>query len=211
MVKISENEKIILAYLVTNCEFYHLTEEESLDYIRFNFSKPISRRTFYNYKSMIYDNYSPFPNNKPEKREEICLRKQIRFQSNHLHNRKKLGVFSLLRAKYDITKKAEERNIPLEDFDKLNFIPSHFPNTLENVNSFFKQTEMSLEGYKMRADRRIKNNLESIPDNVTIRSEYVKCGKDECSSCKHGPYYYGYWRDEEGKLKKKYIGLVPIT
>jgi len=127
MVKISENEKIILSYLVTNCEFYHLTENESLDYISLNFPRPISRRTLYNYKRMIYDNYSSFPDIKSEKRKESSLLNQIRLKSTyHLNNRKKLGVFSLLRAKYDITKKAQERNILLADFDKLNFIPSIF-------------------------------------------------------------------------------------
>ncbi|HET9805395.1 MAG TPA: hypothetical protein VFP49_00650 [Nitrososphaeraceae archaeon] len=26
-----------------------------------------------------------------------------------------------------------------------------------------------------------------------------------CIGCKHGPYYYAYWKDKSGKLKKKYI------
>jgi hypothetical protein len=47
---------------------------------------------------------------------------------------------------------------------------------------------------------------ESIPDNATIRKEYVKCGKEVCEEL-HGPYYYAYWKDPESKkLKKKYIG-----
>jgi hypothetical protein len=41
---------------------------------------------------------------------------------------------------------------------------------------------------------------------LTIRKEYVKCGNPYCYRCKHGPYYYAYWK-ENGKLKKKYIGL----
>jgi hypothetical protein len=46
----------------------------------------------------------------------------------------------------------------------------------------------------------------SIPNNATIRREYVKCGKETCEE-KHGPYYYAYWKDPESKkLKKKYIG-----
>jgi hypothetical protein len=47
----------------------------------------------------------------------------------------------------------------------------------------------------------------SIPENSTIRKEYVKCGKTPCYHEKHGPYYYAYWKDPETKkLKKKYIG-----
>jgi len=60
--------------------------------------------------------------------------------------------------------------------------------------------------------------MESIPSNSTIRLEFVKCGKSNCSKCRenygyldhypHGPYYYAYWRDKnnKGKLRKKYIG-----
>ena len=48
-------------------------------------------------------------------------------------------------------------------------------------------------------------NYKSIPSNATIRKEYTKCGNLHCYRCKHGPYYYGYWK-ENGKLKKKYIG-----
>jgi hypothetical protein len=49
------------------------------------------------------------------------------------------------------------------------------------------------------------NNSRNLPINATIRKEYVRCGKLECPS-KHGPYYYAYWKDDSGKLKKKYIG-----
>jgi hypothetical protein len=50
------------------------------------------------------------------------------------------------------------------------------------------------------------NRAKSIPENATIRKEYVKCGKEICKQ-KHGPYYYAYWKDpERRKLKKKYIG-----
>jgi hypothetical protein len=48
-------------------------------------------------------------------------------------------------------------------------------------------------------------NYKSIPTSATIRKEYVKCGNPNCSRCKHGPYYYGYWK-ENRKLKKKYLG-----
>jgi hypothetical protein len=50
------------------------------------------------------------------------------------------------------------------------------------------------------------NRSKSIPENATIRKEYIKCGKQLCEQ-KHGPYYYAYWKDPESKkLKKKYIG-----
>jgi hypothetical protein len=43
-----------------------------------------------------------------------------------------------------------------------------------------------------------------IPENATIRMEFVKCN---CYRQLHGPYYYGYWKDPETKrLRKRYIG-----
>jgi hypothetical protein len=42
---------------------------------------------------------------------------------------------------------------------------------------------------------------------VTYRLEMVRCGKSNCRSCPHGPYWYAYYR--EGKrLRSRYIGPV---
>jgi hypothetical protein len=50
------------------------------------------------------------------------------------------------------------------------------------------------------------DRAKSIPQNATIRKEYIKCGKEMCE-LKHGPYYYAYWKHPGSKkLKKKYIG-----
>jgi hypothetical protein len=40
---------------------------------------------------------------------------------------------------------------------------------------------------------------------VTFRQEYVRCGREGCSRCPHGPYWYAYWR-EAGRLRSRYIG-----
>jgi hypothetical protein len=40
---------------------------------------------------------------------------------------------------------------------------------------------------------------------VTYRLQPVRCGKQGCSRCPHGPYWYGYWR-EDGRLRSRYIG-----
>jgi hypothetical protein len=56
-------------------------------------------------------------------------------------------------------------------------------------------------------------NFQMLPPNATVRYEYVKCGKSNCIKCSekdyHGGYYYAYFRHKEnqGKLKKKYIGF----
>jgi hypothetical protein len=40
---------------------------------------------------------------------------------------------------------------------------------------------------------------------VTYREELVRCGKERCTRCPHGPYWYAYWR-EGGRLRSRYIG-----
>jgi hypothetical protein len=40
---------------------------------------------------------------------------------------------------------------------------------------------------------------------VTFRQEMVRCGKQGCARCPHGPYWYAYWR-EGGKMRSRYIG-----
>lgn len=50
-----------------------------------------------------------------------------------------------------------------------------------------------------------KRNYSNVPSNATIKSEKINCGKS-CMMCPHSPYYYAYWKDDSGKLKKKYIG-----
>ena len=41
--------------------------------------------------------------------------------------------------------------------------------------------------------------------SVTYRLESVRCGKEGCRTCPHGPYWYAYYREGE-KLKSRYIG-----
>ena len=43
------------------------------------------------------------------------------------------------------------------------------------------------------------------PLHVTYRQEEVRCGSDGCNGCPHGPYWYGYWK-EDGRTRKMYIG-----
>src|SRR5438093_4062379 len=40
---------------------------------------------------------------------------------------------------------------------------------------------------------------------VTYRQEHVRCGRENCTRCPHGPYWYAYWR-EGGRLRSRYIG-----
>lgn len=49
-------------------------------------------------------------------------------------------------------------------------------------------------------------------ETVTRRRELVRCGRAGCRcerpDGRHGPYWYEYWRDERGRLRKRYAGRV---
>jgi hypothetical protein len=62
---------------------------------------------------------------------------------------------------------------------------------------------------KVNSERQTSiNNAKDIQENATLRREFIKCGNPDCRyrEGRHGPYYVAYWKDENGKLKKKYIG-----
>jgi hypothetical protein len=84
--------------------------------------------------------------------------------------------------------------------------------TARTFYKLLKQCTKALDGAeklvnKINTSQTLATNRKSIPQNATIRSEYIKCGKDRCSHETHGPYYYAYWKDAKTKkLMKKYIG-----
>ncbi len=60
------------------------------------------------------------------------------------------------------------------------------------------------------ADRRSGQNggpirAEKQVGSLTFRYETVRCGKENCTRCPHGPYWYAYWK-EGGRTRSRYIG-----
>lgn len=49
------------------------------------------------------------------------------------------------------------------------------------------------------------DGLSEGPSRVTYRQERVRCGKESCTRCPHGPYWYAYWR-EGGRVRSRYVG-----
>jgi len=43
--------------------------------------------------------------------------------------------------------------------------------------------------------------------NVRLREQWVRCGKQACSKCPHGPYWYALWR-EDGRRRSRYVGKL---
>ena len=205
MAKPSVQEKLVLTFLITNSEIYRLNEKEALKYIQFNFSKPISRRTFYNYKKMIYNNCMlPYNNNEECDNNDNDSQFFKSLQITNSINCKQLSPLSLLDAKEDLIQEGLKLNIYLDVLNKINLFPKYFINSLNHAESVLTHSKNFIKQFESRSQLH-NANYTSLPTNVTIRREYVKCGKNSCSRCNHGPYYYGYWRENNGKLKKKYI------
>lgn len=50
-------------------------------------------------------------------------------------------------------------------------------------------------------------SFESGGPKVRLRQQWVKCGKDACTRCPHGPYWYAHWR-EDGRRRSRYVGKL---
>ena len=101
----------------------------------------------------------------------------------------------------------------LSYYHSIGWKPSRFSRkrtTFEKVIAHANKTAKFLNKIKSRQLVCI-TRVRSIPENATIRKEYIKCGKELCEEL-HGPYYYAYWKDPVvKKLKKKYIGIYIPT
>ena len=53
-MKFTPSEKRMLKLMIVDCDVHHMTERESRLYITKRFGRPISRRTYYNYKNKVY-------------------------------------------------------------------------------------------------------------------------------------------------------------
>ena len=196
MLKLSDKEKQILLYLITNCEIYQLNESEALKYIKDKDSKSISRRTYYNYKNQIYKDHDK---NSPyfglfRFHDSIQRSKDITSISLLSHRERIIrdGLINGNISSRDEFSRLDDLKLSLEKMrEKSIFLIKESEKVLVKINSKIQTTSI---------------NFKSIPKKATIRKEYVKCRQDMCLGCIHGPYYYAYWRDQSRKLKKKYIG-----
>ena len=83
-------------------------------------------------------------------------------------------------------------------------IPIYYNQLLHKTDKFLDHSKKFLA--KSNSDERTsRKNYNGVPSNATIKEERIKCGKS-CLMCPHGPYYYAYWKSDNGKLKKMYIG-----
>jgi len=55
------------------------------------------------------------------------------------------------------------------------------------------------------ADPRPIDQVVDYPADASIQTKWIKCGKSDCKTCPHGPYYYAMWRDGD-RVRTKYLG-----
>jgi len=86
--------------------------------------------------------------------------------------------------------------------------------SIEDVEAELRRRIEELERLKKRLkeleeeERKLLDELSELGlPRGSIVAKYVKCGKEGCRKCPHGPYYYLVWK-EGGKTKWKYIGKV---
>lgn len=69
-----------------------------------------------------------------------------------------------------------------------------------------RRLQILVRGLLLHADGPVDaHEPDEAPARVTYRQQHVRCGKEGCRSCPHGPYWYAYWK-EEGRTRKQYIG-----
>ena len=70
--------------------------------------------------------------------------------------------------------------------------------------------EHQLRRLVILAKARLENrgvSFGSAAPNVSLRRQMVRCGKESCTRCPHGPYWYAYWR-EDGRRRSRYVGKL---
>jgi hypothetical protein len=70
--------------------------------------------------------------------------------------------------------------------------------------------EHGLRRLQILTRARLEQAGASLPQDgpkVSLREQMVRCGKDGCTKCPHGPYWYAYWT-EDGKRHSRYVGRL---
>ena len=60
---------------------------------------------------------------------------------------------------------------------------------------------------RAQLERRISPQS-SVEPKVSLRQQMVRCGKQGCTKCPHGPYWYAHWT-EEGRRRTRYVRRLP--
>ena len=189
MKKSNIRNSTLITHLIKSCENYDLSEKESLKTINKVLNKDISRRTYYNHKKRLYDKemIQKVKGSIYDTQALRCLILNVEDTNREKSLEADKLIAKQLPGRADIFHDVKLQKAELENYEKTKTLIAQFEN----------QMNKPLQKY------------DGIPKNANIREEFVKCGKENCNDCPHGPYYYAYWRDvNTKKLKKKYLGVI---
>ncbi|MEJ7642735.1 MAG: hypothetical protein WKF36_11185 [Candidatus Nitrosocosmicus sp.] len=198
MKKLSDFEQQLFLQLIKSCEYYHLNEKQSIECINKILNINISIRTYYIYKRKLYS-HDVFNRLKESIYSSPIDRSAILFLSDDADSKVRTKANKLIADQFP--------NMTLSPLQ-----PPYYADNNENQvekpkDTFLADIRKIKETYPLSNDK-----LNFLPKNVTFREEFVKCGKEACNLCPHGPYYYTYWKDKtnniKSKLRKKYLGVL---
>ncbi len=190
-----EEQQLILQ-LIKSCEYYHLNEKQSVECINKILNRNISRRTYYSYKNKLY-------------KDDIFSKLKESIYNSPLV---RTSILLLNDNDTDLEVRSKVNKLIVDQFPNNNsysFQSSHNNDSGKNNKDKLKDILLKINQFK-EIEISSKTILNALPKNASIREEFIKCGKDACNLCPHGPYYYAYWKektkDNQNKLRKKYLG-----
>ena len=68
-----------------------------------------------------------------------------------------------------------------------------------------RRLQILVRGLLLHADGPVESHEPDELTRVTYRQHLVRCGKEGCAGCPHGPYWYAHWT-EDGRRRKQYVG-----
>jgi hypothetical protein len=80
----------------------------------------------------------------------------------------------------------------------------------EVLDAVLEMDEHELRRIVILARARLESRgvrFEDGTPEVKLRKQLVRCGKENCTRCPHGPYWYAYWR-EDGRRRSRYVGKL---
>lgn len=195
------NSKDSLSRLIKYCVYYDLSEIRSLDFINHKLSTPISRSTYYNHKRCLFQD-EKFQSLKKSIFKSKMLKSLMLYMDDDADDSNCYELNTLISKQFP--KKQDVFHITDGQFDKGSRL-------YNKIKSNFYVPDYGSNTHIIHLPR-----LVGLPNNYTIREEYIRCGKDKvnkCKSCRHGPYYYAYWREKslneiKSILRKKYLGTI---
>lgn len=147
MPQFSEKKKLILTFLIINSEMNHLTEEEAMRYIKQNFGKDISRRTYYNYKKSIYENYE-----KATLEEDSKRYPSIPVYHDPTKSSKGLVTMAMMIGRISIIRKGLKMGINLVKYDRpvIDFDTQYSNNMIAETKAALERSKKLIESVRSK-------------------------------------------------------------